>query len=192
MQCAVSLEIEQSLKLVSSDSYVAQTKSVGRQIIGLVNDNRVLPSDLFDIVRHDHHTFVHVTNVAGYVTLLAKELGYSERAELEKIAVGGLLHDLGKRHIPRSILNKQEALTRDEWAIIREHPQRGYEELCHRENIDQGQLMMTLPAPRTPRRRRLPRRYHGGGDPPLGKDAGGRRCVRRTNRSTPLPRTCLV
>lgn len=142
MQCAVSLEIEQSLRMVSSNSYVAQTKSIGRQIVGLVNDNQVLPADLFDIVRHDHHTFVHVTNVAGYVTLLAKELGFSDPKELERIAVGGLLHDLGKRKIPASILNKTSALTPREWEIIREHPQTGYEELCERDNIEHEQLMM--------------------------------------------------
>lgn len=142
LQCAVSLEVEQSLKMVNCDNYVAQTKTIGRQIVSLINENRVLPTDLFDIVRHDHHTFVHVTNVAGYVTLLAKELGYSDPRELEKIAIGALLHDLGKRKIPASILNKTAALTPREWEIIRQHPQAGYEELCLRENIERGQLMM--------------------------------------------------
>ena len=142
MQCAVSLEIEQSLRMVSSDNYVAQTRSIGRQIVALVNDNQVLPSDLYDIVRHDHHTFVHVTNVAGYVTLLAKELGIRDDSELQKIAIGGLLHDLGKRKIPASILNKTAALTPREWEVIRQHPQTGYEELCMREGLDRGQLMM--------------------------------------------------
>ncbi|MEQ8835780.1 MAG: HD domain-containing phosphohydrolase, partial [Lacipirellulaceae bacterium] len=143
LQCAVSLEIEQSLCMMNSNTYVAQTQSIGRQIARLVNENQVLPADLFDIVRHDHHTFVHVTNVAGYVTLLAKELGISDPNELEQLAIGGLLHDLGKRHIPRSILNKTEPLTPDEWDTIQEHPQRGYEELCQREDLVDGQLMMT-------------------------------------------------
>ncbi|MGI9428451.1 MAG: HD-GYP domain-containing protein [Bythopirellula sp.] len=142
LQCAVSMEVEQSLRMVNSDNYVAQTKKIGRQIVGLVNENKVLPTDLFDIVRHDHHTFVHVTNVAGYVTLLAKELGMSNAKELEKIAIGGLLHDLGKRKIPAAILNKTSALTPHDWEIIRQHPQAGYEELCMRPNLERGQLMM--------------------------------------------------
>ncbi len=142
LQCAVSLEVEQSLRMVNCDNYVAHSKSIARQIVSLINENTVLPSDLFDIVRHDHHTFVHVTNVAGYITLLAKELGISDRQELEKIAIGALLHDLGKRKIPASILNKTAALTSREWEIIRQHPQAGYEELCMRDNLDRGQLMM--------------------------------------------------
>ncbi len=143
MQCAVSMEVEQSLRMVSSDTYIEKTATIGKQIVGLVNENQVLPADLFDIVRHDHHTFVHVTNVAGYVTLLAKELGISDRQELEQIAVGGLLHDLGKRYIPTEILNKTSKLTDREWELIRQHPQTGYEELCQRESVLHAQLMMT-------------------------------------------------
>ena len=142
LQCAVSMEVEQSLRMVNCDNYVAQTKVIGRQIVGLISENQMLPTELFDIVRHDHHTFVHVTNVAGYVTLLAQELGISDPKELEKIAIGGLLHDLGKRKIPASILNKTSALSPREWEIIRQHPQAGYEELCMRDNVSRGQLMM--------------------------------------------------
>ena len=142
LQYAVSVEIERSLRMVNSSDYVASTKIIGRQICGLLTEQDVLPSDLFDIVRHDYYTFVHVTNVAGYAVLLAKALGIRDRKELEKIAVGGLLHDLGKRHIPRSILNKTEALTAAEWEIIRQHPQQGYEEVYQRGNLEHSQLMM--------------------------------------------------
>ena len=142
LQCTVSMEVEQSLRMVNCDNYVAHTRKIGRQIVGLMNENKVLPADLFDIVRHDHHTFVHVTNVAGYVTLLAKELGIRDVRELEKIAIGGLLHDLGKRKIPAALLNKTSALSSREWEVIRQHPQTGYEELCMRPNLEQGQLMM--------------------------------------------------
>ncbi len=142
LQCAVSMEVEQSLRMVNSDNYVAQTKVIGRQIVGLINHSELLPADLFDIVRHDHHTFVHVTNVAGYLTLLAKALGFSDSRELEQLAIGGLLHDLGKRKIAAEILNKTAALSPREWEIIRQHPQTGYEELCMRDNVMHEQLMM--------------------------------------------------
>lgn len=143
LQVAVSLEIEQSMRMVNCDNYVANTKAIGRQIASLLDAGDVLPADLFKIVRHDFHTFVHVTNVAGYVTLLAKELGIRDSFELERIAAGGLLHDIGKRYIPRSLLTKTDPLTNTEWATIRQHPQKGYEDLCYRQSIELGQLMMT-------------------------------------------------
>ena len=128
--------------LSAGDQVVEQTRTIGRQITSLLDEGDLLPGDLFDIVRHDFHTFVHVTNVAGYAVLLAKELGIRNRRDLEKIAVGGLLHDIGKRHIPRSVLSNTETLTAGEWEIIRQHPQRGYEELCRRDDLEHGQLMM--------------------------------------------------
>ena len=142
VQYAVSLEVEQSLRKVNCDSYVSSSETIGRQIASVLDNGDTLPSDLYGIVRHDFHTFVHVTNVAGYATLLAKELGISKKVELEKIAIGGLLHDMGKRHIPSSILTKTDPLTPSEWATIKQHPQRGYEELCHRSDLEHGQLMM--------------------------------------------------
>jgi len=142
VQYAVSLEVEQSLRKVNCDSYVSSSQTIGRQIASLLDAGDTLPADLYGIVRHDFHTFVHVTNVAGYATLLAKELSISDSTELEKIAIGGLLHDMGKRHIPSSILTKTDPLTPGEWAIIKQHPQRGYEELCHRSSLEHGQLMM--------------------------------------------------
>lgn len=142
LQYAVSVKIEQSLRLVGNDEFVSHTKEIGKQICTLLEDKQILPGELFKIVRHDFHTFVHVTNVSGYAVLLAKELGIQDKDELEKIAVGGLLHDIGKRQIPRLILNKIDPLTDDEWEIIKLHPQRGYEELCQRDGMDRGQLMM--------------------------------------------------
>ncbi len=142
LQVAVAVEIEHSLRMINCDKYVSNAGVVGRQISSLLDRGDVLPADLFDIVRHDFHTFVHVTNVASYATLLAKELGISDQRELEKIAVGGLLHDIGKRHVPGTILTNSEPLTQKEWVIIKQHPLRGYEELCQRDDLDEGQLMM--------------------------------------------------
>ena len=143
LQFAVANEIEQSLRMVNADSYIAKAKNVGRKISTVVGRDTIVPIDLFNIVRHDFQTFVHVTNVAAYSVLLARELGICDENDLEKIAVGGLLHDLGKRHIPQTILQKREALTKRDWELIREHPQRGYEEMCTREDLHHGQLMMS-------------------------------------------------
>jgi HD-GYP domain-containing protein (c-di-GMP phosphodiesterase class II) len=62
---------------------------------------------------------------------------------LEQIAKGAMLHDLGKRFIPASILSKPAKLDREERAVIETHPLRGYEELCQRDDVTFEQLMMT-------------------------------------------------
>ena len=45
--------------------------------------------------------------------------------ELTDLAHGVLLHDIGKIGIPDAILLKPGPLTKDEWAIMRKHPEIG-------------------------------------------------------------------
>jgi HD-GYP domain-containing protein (c-di-GMP phosphodiesterase class II) len=116
---------------------------VGQDISRAFVDNDVLPNDLFRLARHDFNTFTHVTNVAGYSVILAERLGLAVGAGLEHIAKGAMLHDLGKRFIPLSVLTKPAKLDREERAIIETHPLRGYEELCQRDDVSFEQLMMT-------------------------------------------------
>ncbi len=142
LQSAAAIEIERSFSMINCSQAVRAAEQVGRQIVDLLRGSNALPRDVFRIVRHDYFTFTHVTNVAGYATMLAERLGISGQSDLEAIATGGLLHDLGKRLIPKSILCKPGRLTPEDWAVIEQHPQRGYEELCDRDDLVHGQLMM--------------------------------------------------
>jgi HD-GYP domain-containing protein (c-di-GMP phosphodiesterase class II) len=141
LQIAISVEVENSWRSTGVEEYVDLSHRLGGQITSLMQHDDVLTGDLFGIVRHDYTTFVHVTNVAGYAVLLARGLGIVPD-ELEVMAVGALLHDLGKRLIPSSILSKPARLDPSEREIICTHPQRGYEELCGRSDVEKRQLMM--------------------------------------------------
>jgi HD-GYP domain-containing protein (c-di-GMP phosphodiesterase class II) len=103
----------------------------------------VLPRDLFRVARHDYATFTHVTNVACFAVLLVARLGCRDRQTLDRIACGAILHDVGKRFIPREVLNKRGPLDRAERDLIESHPQRGYEDLYGKPGIDEVQLMLT-------------------------------------------------
>lgn len=48
-------------------------------------------------------------------------------AEREVLEIACAIHDIGKRYIPLSILNKKEKLTDEEWERIKTHPLRGWE-----------------------------------------------------------------
>jgi polar amino acid transport system substrate-binding protein len=56
--------------------------------------------------------------------------------EIQAIALGALLHDIGKNSIQQSILNKTSRLTEQEFAIIKEHPVRGEQLLTQIEGCD--------------------------------------------------------
>jgi len=74
----------------------------------------------------DHYTYGHSSKVANYAADIAKELGYAEDA-VNKIYKAALLHDIGKIGIPEHILTKCGGLTKEEWKVIRSHPDKGVE-----------------------------------------------------------------
>ena len=108
----------------------------------IVTKDEFAASDLFQVLHHDYATFTHSANVAFYCGLLAAELGF-ERSDIERITTGGLLHDLGKLEIDEEILCKPGRLNELEFRRIRMHPLLGFKKLAHREDLCEGQLMMT-------------------------------------------------
>ena len=74
----------------------------------------------------DRYTSGHSSRVAYYSRLLAGELGMSKE-EQDDIYKMGLLHDIGKIGVPRSIINKPGRLTDEEFSVMRSHPVKGSE-----------------------------------------------------------------
>jgi HD-GYP domain-containing protein (c-di-GMP phosphodiesterase class II) len=142
LQIAMAAEIEHASRLVDCGPFVAVADKIGRELTALLTNSNVLPRELFRLARHDFNTFTHVTNVASYGVLLAEKFGLAKGDDLEKIAKAAILHDIGKRFISASILTKPAKLDPDERAIIETHPQRGYEELVTRGDMNFEQLML--------------------------------------------------
>lgn len=70
----------------------------------------------------DQETDGHTMRVTDLTLALAKALGIRDQ-ELAHVRRGALLHDIGKLAIPDHILQKPQALTEDEAAIMRRHPE---------------------------------------------------------------------
>lgn len=87
----------------------------------------------FSILNMLHHmrdfsdaTFVHSLNVGMIAAIIGRWSGKSEEEELLLISCG-LFHDIGKLTIPKSILDKPDKLTPEEFDIIKKHPTNGYD-----------------------------------------------------------------
>ncbi len=72
----------------------------------------------------DSYTNGHSLRVTLYSMILARELNLDDDY-LEDIEIAGLLHDIGKIAMPKSILCKNGHLTDDEFLIMKSHPSRG-------------------------------------------------------------------
>ncbi len=124
-----------------TEETVSVVKQLGSVTSEVVSRDEFAASDLFDVMHHDYATFTHSANVAFYAAMLATEVGLDQQA-VEKIAIGGLLHDLGKLEIDEEILCKPGKLDDQEFRIIKLHPTTGFRKLARRSDLCDGQLMM--------------------------------------------------
>ncbi len=98
---------------------------------------------LLKIAIHEYHTYTHSVNVAAVGTLFAKELGFGDE-DLKHFCAGILLHDVGKTRISTDILNKKGKLTKEEFAMVKKHPEMGVEILKETGNGFTVEYMITL------------------------------------------------
>jgi hypothetical protein len=100
--------------------------SLTRSLLLRVEELETLNQEtIFAFVRaidaRDPHTARHSEKVAHYAVQLAQALGLAPD-DCRRIHLSGMLHDVGKVALERSILHKPGPLTDDEWAQVRDHP----------------------------------------------------------------------
>jgi len=69
---------------------------------------------------HDAYTFQHSVSVCAAMVAFARTLGL-DRPTIREIAIGALLHDVGKAKVPDEILNKPAKLTDAEFDKMKSH-----------------------------------------------------------------------
>ncbi|MCA2984263.1 HD domain-containing phosphohydrolase [Gemmatimonas sp.] len=79
---------------------------------------------LIELKSTDQYTTVHSCNVAMLAMGLAEQLAFGAR-DVRAIGVAALLHDIGKVRLPDSLLNKTEALTAADRALLNTHSLEG-------------------------------------------------------------------
>jgi putative nucleotidyltransferase with HDIG domain len=83
----------------------------------------------------DPSTREHSRRVALLAVRVGEAMGLSPEL-LRRLAIAGLLHDIGKLQVPESILRKPGPLTDEEFAVVKTHPGRGAELLAHLGGFD--------------------------------------------------------
>lgn len=78
------------------------------------------------IESRDPYTAGHQKRVSKLVCGISEELSLSER-EIEGFRLAAIIHDLGKISSPADLLSKPGKLTENEFNLIKDHPQVGYD-----------------------------------------------------------------
>jgi len=76
--------------------------------------------------KRDPYTSGHEQRVADLSRLIAQELGLEEE-RVRGLYLAASVHDIGKISIPAEILTKPTRLNEIEYALVRQHPQTGYD-----------------------------------------------------------------
>jgi len=100
------------------------------------------------IDQKDRYTSGHSERVGFLAKATGTFMGLPAE-KLQQLEWGGLLHDIGKIGIPESVLNKPGVLSDEEFAIIKDHPARGYAVLKPVESLE-GVLDLVLHHHETP------------------------------------------
>ena len=135
-------KVDVSREMVTARSHYDRTRSLARDIMGSIrlgravdmNQAREVVDDCVESVLRngdalllltklkDQHAYTaeHCLNVCILAATFARHLGLLE-SEIRKLALCGLLHDIGKAQIPTEILEKPTSLTPDEFQIMKNH-----------------------------------------------------------------------
>ncbi len=122
---------------------IKRTKTFACNMVDYILKEGKAAHNLLRIVTHEYYTYTHSVNVAAFGTLFAQSIGLGED-ELKIFCSGILLHDVGKTRISTDILNKKGKLTKEEYAIVKEHPVMGTKILKETENMQDDEYVITL------------------------------------------------
>ena len=106
---------------------IAGARSAGRKIADSVAEDG-LSNWLTTVRRHHEGTYQHCLLVTGIATDFGLSLGMS-KADVERLNLAAMFHDIGKARIPLAILDKPGRLDDRERTLIETHPAAGHDAL---------------------------------------------------------------
>jgi putative nucleotidyltransferase with HDIG domain len=112
------------------------------EIVERIDEDGLAP--WLDVIRKHHsQTFQHCLIVTAVAVSFGRFLGF-RAVDKQRLASAGLLHDLGKARIPIEILEKSTPLCENEIAVMRTHPELGFEALREAPDLHPEMLDVVL------------------------------------------------
>ncbi|MGE5842877.1 MAG: HD-GYP domain-containing protein [Deltaproteobacteria bacterium] len=99
-----------------------------REVVCAIVARLAVGRELFEPIREmknfDDYTFTHALNVCVLSSALAQALQISDEM-VSAIAMAALCHDLGKKEVPKEVLNHNGPLAPEQWLLMQRHPSCG-------------------------------------------------------------------
>jgi HD-GYP domain-containing protein (c-di-GMP phosphodiesterase class II) len=120
-----------------------------REVVCAIVSRLAVGRELFEPIREmknfDDYTFTHALNVCVLSSALARALRLSEEM-VNAIAMAALCHDLGKKEVPREILNRNGPLEPNEWLLMERHPSCGAQLLLDIPGVESAHPLLPVVA----------------------------------------------
>ncbi len=113
-----------------TEEIFSHAQTVADCTITLVEHQSDLNGLLKSLADLGNHEIRHAMATSALSVMIGKALGWNARNTLEKLALGGLIHDIGKRALPPELIQKSVSqMAPDEILQYETHPHRGVEML---------------------------------------------------------------
>ncbi|MCZ6854894.1 MAG: DUF3391 domain-containing protein [Gammaproteobacteria bacterium] len=99
---------------------IDQIEAAVTPLVASVLRNKDAVAALLRIRSLDNYTYSHCISNAVWAAILGRHLGYTVK-QINKLAMGCALLDIGKVCMPQELLIKPDLPTEAEWEVIREH-----------------------------------------------------------------------
>jgi putative nucleotidyltransferase with HDIG domain len=106
------------------------SKQITEAVIGLVENHKTLSNLFASLAKFSDQLVGHSVAVSSMAVMIATQMGFQKKATLEKVAMGGLLHDIGMKTLPPELLKKPLAtMSAEEIQVYETHAYKGMQML---------------------------------------------------------------
>lgn len=135
---SVKQRVSQGIQFLYSDTsssdFANTANNITYSLMQAISENDAVAMNIDALKVSDEYTFKHSVDVATMAMIIARKSGLPNK-DVYQIGVAGLLHDVGKSHIPNEILNKAGKLTEEEFTVMKNHTIYGYNILKEKSEI---------------------------------------------------------
>ena len=116
---------------------ILNISSLVNEMLDKILSEKDILVNMMDLKIFDDYTFFHSVNVGVLSMSLGAFMNLS-RDSLYHLGLASVMHDLGKVFVPKEILNKPGKLTEDEFAVMKTHSEKGYDQIVNSRQFNEN------------------------------------------------------
>jgi putative nucleotidyltransferase with HDIG domain len=118
--------LEQAFAVGMNEGTFRTAKDFIETSLSVVSEDEDTLSLLMLLNSHSDYQYAHALGVSTVAVMVAKAIGWDSPANIFKLGLSGMFHDIGKKEIPKEIIEKpRHLLTASERSLVETHVVRG-------------------------------------------------------------------